>query len=76
MARVEGRTFICSKKEEDAGPTNNWMEPDEGYKKLYDIAAGAYEGPNHVYHSLLHGRVGSPFAKVGIEITDSIYVVL
>ena len=44
VARVEDRTLICSKKEEDAGPTNHWMEPSKAYKMLYDIAAGAYEG--------------------------------
>ena len=55
VARVEDRTLICSKKEEDAGPTNHWMEPSKAYKMLYDIAAGAYEGRTMVYHSLFHG---------------------
>ena len=43
-ARVEGRTFICSRKEEDAGPTNHWMDPEKAYKMLFDIARGSYKG--------------------------------
>ena len=44
VARVEGRTFICAKTEEEAGPTNNWMDPEKAYKMLYDIACGSYKG--------------------------------
>ena len=44
VARVEGRTFICSHTKEEAGPTNNWMDPQEAYKMLYDIARGSYKG--------------------------------
>ena len=44
VARVEGRTFICAPTKEQAGPTNNWMDPDEAYKMLYDIARGSYKG--------------------------------
>ncbi|NLA77580.1 MAG: phosphoenolpyruvate carboxykinase (GTP), partial [Clostridiales bacterium] len=76
VARVAHRTFICTPTKEEAGATNNWMEPSEAYKMLYDIAAGSYKGRTMYVIPYSMGPVGSRFSKAGIELTDSIYVVL
>ncbi|MBO4356394.1 MAG: phosphoenolpyruvate carboxykinase (GTP) [Clostridia bacterium] len=76
VARVESRTFICTPTKEEAGNINNWVEPGEMYAKLYKLYTGSMKGKTMYVIPYSMSVVGSDFAKVGIELTDSIYVVL
>ena len=76
VARVEGRTFICTPTKEEAGNINNWIEPNECYERLRKIYRGSMKGRTMYIIPYSMSVVGSPFAKIGIELTDSIYVVL
>ena len=78
VARVEDRTFICSRKEEDAMPHSivKWMAPDKADKMVEEIARGKMKGSTMYVIPYSMGVIGSPFSKIGIEVTDSIYVVL
>ncbi|MGH7477993.1 MAG: phosphoenolpyruvate carboxykinase (GTP) [Candidatus Methylomirabilales bacterium] len=76
VARTEHLTFICCQERDDAGPTNHWMAPAEGYDRLSKILSGSMEGRTMYVIPFVMGPPGSHFSKVGIQVTDSVYVVL
>jgi phosphoenolpyruvate carboxykinase (GTP) len=76
VARTEHLTFVCTRTKEMAGPNNNWMAPKEAYQKLGALFDGSMRGRTMYVVPYVMGTLGSPFAKVGIELTDSIYVAL
>ena len=76
VARVEQCTYVCTESQEEAGPTNNWVPPAEMYRKLYGLCDGAMRGRTMYVVPYLMGPLGSALSKVGVELTDSLYVAL
>ena len=76
VARTENLTFICSNKSEDAGPTNNWMSPDEATRSVWPLFQNAMAGRRLYVVPYLMGPQGSKYSRVGVQLTDSPYVVL
>jgi len=76
VARTEHLTYICTSTKKMAGPTNNWMPPDEAYKKAREIFYGSMRGRTMYVVPFSMGPIGSPFSKIGVQLTDNIYVVL
>ncbi|MHB2026068.1 MAG: phosphoenolpyruvate carboxykinase (GTP) [Elusimicrobiota bacterium] len=76
VARTEHLTYICSERKEDAGPTNNWLAPEEGYRKAAAVFDGSMRGRTMYVIPFSMGVAGSRFSKIGVQLTDSIYVAL
>jgi phosphoenolpyruvate carboxykinase (GTP) len=74
VARTEHLTFICTKTQDEVGPTNNWLEEKKAYAKMDSLFEGSYKGRTMYVVPFMMGPLGSPLAKVGVELTDSLYV--